>query len=81
MSVQTYRSIPLSNRKTINYLVLFKMKNKAETKAVFDDMRGSLTRDQFHEMLMCVYNKPHEYLVCDRDNDEWWKGFNKHVIT
>ena len=32
MSVQTYKSIPLSNRKTINVLVLFKCTNKAEIK-------------------------------------------------
>ena len=81
MSVQTYRSIPLSNRRTINYLVLFKMKNKAETKAVFDEMGGSLTKEQFNEMLKFVYDKPHEYLVCNRDHDEWWKGFNRLVIT
>ena len=33
MYVQTYYSIPLFNRRTINYLVLFKMKNKTEKKS------------------------------------------------
>ena len=31
-------------------------------------------------MYMIIY-KQHEYLVCDRDNDEWWKELNKLVIT
>ena len=57
------------------------MKNKVETKAVFDEMGGSLTKEQFNEMLLYVYDKPYEYLVCDRDNDEWWKGFDRLIIT
>ena len=44
MSVQTYCSIPLSNRRTINYLVLFKMKNKAETRAVL--MKWGITDER-----------------------------------
>ena len=31
MGVQTYKSIPLSNRKTINVLVLFKCMNKEQS--------------------------------------------------
>ena len=38
MSVQTYKSIPLSNRKTINILILFKCMNKAEIKAIWEEM-------------------------------------------
>ena len=38
MSVQTYKSIPLSNRKTINVLVLFKCSNKAEIRAIWEEM-------------------------------------------
>ena len=56
------------------------MKNTAETKAVFDKMGRSLTKEQFNEMLWYVYDKPYEYLVCDCDNDEWWKGFNRTII-
>ena len=44
-------------------------------------MGGSLTREQFDELLMYVYDKPHTYLVCNHNNDTWWKGFNKLVIT
>ena len=34
MSVQTYKSIALSNLKTINIIVMFKCMNKAEIKAI-----------------------------------------------
>ena len=38
MGVQTYKSIPLSNHKTINVLVLFKCMNKAEIKTIWEEM-------------------------------------------
>ena len=49
MSVQTYESIPLSNRKTINYLVLFKCMNKAEIRAIWKEMTF-LQKDDFFNL-------------------------------
>ena len=46
MSVQTYKSIPLSNRKTINVLVLFKCSNKAEIRAIWEET-PFLSKDVF----------------------------------
>ena len=48
MSVQTYKSIPLSNRKTINILILFKCNNKAEIKAIWEEMTF-LSKDVFYD--------------------------------
>ena len=36
--VQVYNSIPLSNRKTINYLIMYKLKNKKEIKPIYAEM-------------------------------------------
>jgi hypothetical protein len=76
MSVQTYKSIPLSNRKTINYLVLFKPSNMAEQKAVWEELT-LIPRDKFDEICDHVFDRQHEYLVIDRDHDQYWRGFNQ----
>ena len=79
MSVQTYKSIPLSNRKTINMLILFKCMNKAEIKAIWEEMTF-LQKDDFFNLLEFVFQKPYDYLVLDRDNNEYYRKFNKISI-
>jgi len=79
MSVQTYKSIPLSNRKTINVLVLFKCSNKAEIKAIWEEMTF-LSKDVFFDLLMYVFKKPYDYIVIDRDKNEYYRKFNKIEI-
>ena len=76
MSVQTYKSIPLSNRKTINMLVLFKCMNKAEIKAIWEEMTF-LPKEVFFDLLNYVFKKPFVYLVLDRDYNEYYHKFNK----
>lgn len=73
---QTYKSIPLSNRKTINYLVLFKCSNKAEIKSIWEEMTN-LSKDVFFDLLDFVFKKPYDYLVFNRDNNEYYRKFNK----
>ena len=79
MSVQTYKSIPLSNRKTINILVLFKCMNKAEIKAIWEEMTF-LSKEVFFHLLHYVFQKPFDYLVLDRDNNEYYRKWNKIEI-
>ena len=76
MSVQTYKSIPLSNRKTINMLVLFKCMNKAEIKAIWEEMTF-LPKEVFFNLLDYVFKKPFDYLVLDTDNSQYSCTFNK----
>jgi hypothetical protein len=80
MSVQTYRSILLSNRRTINYLVMFKPANKKEIDAVWEEM-SMLSKDDFVNVIKYVFDRPHEFLVLDRDNDTMYKGFNQIKIS
>ena len=79
MGVQTYKSIPLSNRKTINVLVLFKCMNKAEIRAIWEEMTF-LSKEVFFDLLTYAFQKPFDYLVLDRDNNEYFRKWNKIEI-
>ena len=79
MSEQTYKSIPLSNRKTINIIVLFRCMNKAEIKVIWEEMTF-LSKFFFFDLLSDVFQKPFDYLVFDRDNNEYHCKWNKIEI-
>ena len=78
--VQTYNSIPLSNRKTINILILFKCKNNSEKINIREEMT-QLDKFQFEEVYQYIFNKVFNYMVIDKDNDEIYKGFNRIIIN
>ena len=81
MSVQTYKSILLSNCKTINVLVLFKCLNKfkSEIKSIFEEMTF-LTKDVFFDLLLYLFQKPYDYIVIDCNNNEYYRRWNKIEI-
>ena len=79
MSVQTYRSIPMSNRKTINCLILFKCNNKAEINSIWEEMTF-LSKEQFYDLITFVFQKPFDYLFIDRDDNSYWKKFSQIII-
>ena len=79
MGVQTYKSIPRSNRKTINVLVLFKCMNKADIRVLWEEMTF-LSKEVFFDLLMYVFQKPFDYLVLDRDNNQYFRKWNKIEI-
>ena len=78
--VQTYNSIPLSNRKTINFLILFKCKNNTEKICIREEMT-QLDKYQFEEVYHYIFDKKFNYMVIDKDNDEIYKKFNKIIIS
>ena len=78
MSVQTFKSIPLSNRKTLNFLVLFKPAKKAESRSIYAEM-VILQNDDIFNLLSYVYQKPYYFMVLDRDNNEIYRNFNKII--
>ena len=80
VSVQTYKSVPMALRKTVNVCVLFKINNKAEIKAIYDEIILDMSYDQFIELLNYCFDKPHEYLVINRDNNTYWKKFDRIII-
>ena len=78
--VQTYNSIPLSNRKIIIFLILFKCKNNSEKISIREEMT-QLDKYQFEEVYHYIFDKNFNYMVIDKDNDEIYKKFNKIIIS
>ena len=60
--------------KTVNICVLFKINNKAKIKAIYDEIILDMTYDQYIELLNYCFDKPHEYLVVDPDNNLFFKN-------
>ena len=81
MSVQTNKSIPLSNHvhKTIDILMLFKSINKADIRAIWEDMMFLSKEVLFDLLSNYVFQKPNDCLVLDscRDNKEYNCKCNK----
>ena len=72
-------TVPLSNRKTVNVLVLLKCMNKAEIRAIWEEMTF-LSKEVFFDLLTYAFQKPFDYLVLDRDNNEYYRKWNKIEI-
>ena len=66
---------PLSNRKSNNVLVLFKCMNKAEIRAIWEEMTF-LSKEVFFDLLTYAFQKPFDYLVLDRDDNEYYRKWN-----
>ena len=72
--------VPLVCRKTVNYIILFKTTQKKEIESLWSET-SFLTRDEFKMVLDYVFDKKYNFLVMDRDDNSYWKMFNKLVIT
>ena len=59
--------------------MLFKCSNKSEIKSIFEEMTF-LTKDVFFDLLLYVFQKPYDYILIDRDNNEYFRNFNKIVV-
>ena len=59
----------------MNVLVLFKCSNKAEIKAIWEEMT-CLSKVIFFHSLMYAFQKPYDYIVIDRDNNSYYRKFN-----
>ena len=53
--------------------------NKAEIKAIWEEMTF-LSKEVFFDLLSYVFQKPFNYLVLDRDNNEYYCKWNKIEI-
>ena len=59
---------------------MFKCMNKAEIKAIWEEMTF-LQKDVFFHLLEFVFKQQYDYLVLDRDNNEYYRKFNKIAIV
>ena len=79
LSVQFLNSIPLQVRKQINFIIAFKFKNNKELKNVAEEFI-KYDYNEFLEIADYVFDKPHEWMCIDRDNNRRFKKFNKIQI-
>ena len=61
--------------------ILFKINNKAEIKAIYEEIILDMTYDQFIKLLNYCFDKPNEYLVVDPDNNLYSKKINQLIIN
>jgi len=80
MLVQTYRSIPLHIRKTINYLIMYAPSNRKETASIWEELL-TIEREQFDLIIKYVFDKKYEYLIINTDSHEFYRKFNKLIIN
>ena len=73
--VQTYNAIPLTVRKTISHLVMFKPRNKKETANIFEELIF-LDRDSADKLLRFIFDKPYSFLLADVDAGKLHKSFD-----
>ena len=76
MLVQSYITIPLSLRKTISHLVMFKPRNRKETQTLFEELVFLPKEDQ-EALLLHVFDKPHNFLLLDTARGRFHKNFNQ----
>ena len=79
-SIQTYKLVPLRLRKTTNVCVFFKI-NKAEIKAIYNEIILDMTYDQFIKFSNYCFDKPYEYLVVHLDNNLYYKKSNQSILS
>ena len=73
--VQSYKFLPLSNRKLLTHLVLFKPKNKKELYSVFEELIY-LDRDTVDKLCDFVYRDPHDFMFIDLERSKFYRNFN-----
>ena len=79
LSIQFLNSIPLQVRKQINFIIAFKFKNNKELKNVAEEFT-KYDYNEFLEIADYVFDKPHEWMCIDRDNNRIFKKFNEIQI-
>jgi hypothetical protein len=74
--VQSYISIPLSLRKVVSHLVMFKPSNKKEYLSLFEELLH-LPRHVADAITQYVFKTKHDFLVVDIANGSLYRNFNK----
>jgi len=79
---QTYRAIPLSVRKLITHLFLFKVNNLKELESVRDELvpRDRIEFQKIYNYVFPPSADPHTFLYVDVANGELYKNFNRIVV-
>lgn len=76
--LQSYISIPKEVRKLITNVFLFKP-SKVEMQNFCEELFET-KKDKAIEIMNFVYDKPHEYLMLNVENQKMYKGFDEVII-
>jgi hypothetical protein len=77
---QYLNSIPLSNRKLISHIFLWKCNNKKEYINIYEELMP-MDKDVFEQVVKYSFQEPHDFLFMDVDNAIFYKNFNKLIIS
>lgn len=75
---QTYKSVPKEIRKLFNNLIIFKC-SVNEMKDIFDELIET-RKNEMMDIMELVYDKPHQYLFVNLDNNRMFKDFDELIF-
>ena len=78
--VQSYISIPLTLRKTISNLVMFKPANKKEYESLFNELVHQ-PRDVADAIMRFVFRERHDFLSVDIQSGDMFRNFGKLSVS
>jgi KaiC/GvpD/RAD55 family RecA-like ATPase len=78
MLLQSYLSCPKEVRKLFNNIFIFKP-SKVEFENLFDELFET-KKDLAVEIMKIAYEKPHDYLMINVENQRLFKGFDELII-
>ena len=74
--VQSYNAMPLAIRKTISHFVAYKPRNKAEFRAIFEELIF-LDRDTGEALQRFVFDRPYAFLYAVSETNDLYKNFDR----
>jgi KaiC/GvpD/RAD55 family RecA-like ATPase len=73
--VQSYNAMPLSIRKTLSHLLMYKPRNKKEATAIFEELIA-LPREEAEEVMRYVFDRSFGFMFADTGTGELYKIFD-----
>jgi len=73
--VQSYISIPLTTRKLITHLILFRPNNRRETESLASEILF-IDKNTLQAVMKHTYQQHHDFLYVDVTNQKYYKKFN-----
>jgi hypothetical protein len=79
-TLQSYNLFPLVLRKLLTNVTIFKFKNNKEMELVTSELLN-MKKDEAIELYRYIFDKPYNHLDVCITNSEFYKNFNKLIIT
>ena len=78
MLLQSYKSCPLDIRKMMTNIFIFKP-SKQEFESLFEELFET-EKEHALKIMNLVYDKPHQYMMLNVENQKMYKGFDEILI-